>query len=128
MVRLGDWFTKTDLKDAYLTVPACAEHQKYLHFSWKRINYKFTTLAFGLSPAPWAFTKLLKPAVALLRSKGIRLVIYLNDILIMTPSEEVAIEAVSTVRSLLESLGFVINEQKSIFTTNQLMDFLRFFN
>ena len=61
-VRLGDWFTKIDLNDAYLTVPVCAKHQKFLHFSWKGINYKFTTLAFDLSPAPWAFAKLLQLA------------------------------------------------------------------
>jgi len=123
-VRAGDWFVKLDLQDAYLTVPIFKEHQQYLHFSWKMINYHFTCLPFGLSSAPWAFTKLMRPIVAYLRKAGIRLVIYLDDILIMAQSKLEAISAVETVRFTLESLGFIINESKSICDPTQTIEFL----
>ena len=32
MIRKGDYFAKLDLKDAYLTVPMCLEHRRYLQF------------------------------------------------------------------------------------------------
>ncbi len=52
-------------------------------------------MPFGLGPAPGVFTKLLKPIVSFLRQRGVRLVIYLNDILIIGHSKESAEEAVS---------------------------------
>ena len=70
-----------------MTVPIFKEHQKYLQFLCGAKKYQFRCLPFGLSSAPWAFTKLLKPVFAFLRNKGIRLIIYLDDILILSSSE-----------------------------------------
>jgi hypothetical protein len=83
LVREGDWFVKLDLKDAYLTVPVHCSQQKYLHFAWRGRIYQFTCMAFGLSPAPRIFTKLLRVVVAFLRKRGVRLVVYLDDFLIL---------------------------------------------
>lgn len=33
-IREGDWLTKLDLKDAYLTVPISEGHRKFLQFKW----------------------------------------------------------------------------------------------
>ena len=44
-----------------------------------------TCLPFGLSSVPRIFTKLLKPVVAYLRSKGVRCMIYIDDILLIEP-------------------------------------------
>lgn len=109
LIRPGDWMVKFDLKDAYLSVPVCLEHQPFLCFRWRDICYQFTCLAFGLSPAPRLFTKLLKPVIGALRRKGIRLVIYLDDIIFMNESREGVIADVSTAIDLLTSLGFLIN-------------------
>ena len=49
-------------------------------------SFQFTCLPFGLSSAPWIFTKILKPVTALLREHGVRLIIYIDDILIMSES------------------------------------------
>jgi len=40
-------------------------------------------LSFVLAPAPWVFTKVLKPVVGFLRSMGVRCVIYIDDLLLM---------------------------------------------
>ena len=53
-------------------------------------TYEFNCLPFGLSSAPWVFTKTLKPVAALLRELGVRMVIYIDDILIMAESMELA--------------------------------------
>ena len=43
-------------------------------------------LPFGLACAPWAFTKVMKAIVTLLRSWGTKIIIYIDDILIMEES------------------------------------------
>lgn len=108
-IRPLDFFVKIDLKDAYLTVPIFHEHKKILQIRWKGVVYQFTCLCFGLASAPWAFTKLLKPVVAFLRKRGIRLVIYLDDILILNESKKGAEEDFALVVSILEQCGFLVN-------------------
>ena len=83
LLRKGDFMVKIDLKDAYFTVPVWQNHQKFLRFLWKETMYEFACLPFGLASAPRVFTKLMKPVVGLLRQLGIRLIVYLDDILIM---------------------------------------------
>ncbi len=73
--------------------------------------YQYTCLPFGLSSAPWAFTKLLKPVVAYLRKRGIRLIIYLDDMLIIGSDRASLIQDFQFVKSLLESLGFLDGSQ-----------------
>jgi hypothetical protein len=86
LVEKRDYLVKIDLKDAYLTIPIWHKHQKYLRFLWKDNMWEFACLPFGLASAPRVFTKLLKPVVAVLRQMGLRIIIYLDDILIMSKS------------------------------------------
>ena len=87
LLRQGDWMVKVDLKDAYLTVPMHPDHQCYLRFSVGGIDYQFTCLPFGLACAPWAFTKIMKAVVTLLRSWGIKIIIYIDDFLLMSTQQ-----------------------------------------
>jgi len=79
-----------------------------------REQYEYTSLPFVLASAPRAFTKILKPVLATLRQRGIRVIAYLDDLLIIGKTKEEAEAAFSQVKSLLESLGFVINLEKSV--------------
>ena len=90
LLRQGDYLVKIDLKDAYLTVPIWKGHQKYLRFLWKETLLEFACLPFGLA-APRVFTKLMKPVVAMLRQRGVRLIIYLDNMLIMAESTSLAL-------------------------------------
>ena len=64
--------------------------------------------------------------VATLRSLGLRLIIYIDDILIMAPSPIVAREHTAGLIFLLENLGFIINYPKSLLTPTQEIQFLGF--
>ena len=61
VVKQGDWMTRLDLKDAYLTIPIHPKEQKFFQFVWRGRKYQFVSLPFGLSSAPRLFTKLLRP-------------------------------------------------------------------
>jgi hypothetical protein len=69
LVRKGDWLAKVDLKDAYFTVAVKESHHKYVLFRWKNRVFEFNCMAFGLSPAPRIFTKILKVVMAFLRQR-----------------------------------------------------------
>ena len=88
--------------------------------------YQFNCLLFGLSCAPCVFTKTLKPIAAQLRQLGVRLIIYIDDILIMAESETLVRDHVKGLIFLLENLGFVVNHPKSQVTPTQEIDFLGF--
>jgi hypothetical protein len=108
LIQKGDYFVKVDLKDAYLTVPLHPDCFSFLQFEWEGKFYQYLTLAFGLAPAPWAFTKMLKPIVAFLRERGVRLVIYFDNILITNASKEKLLKDFELVRSILESLVLLL--------------------
>ena len=126
LVQPGDWLGKVDLKDAYFVVPIWKGHRKYLRFLWKDTLLEFACLPFGLALAPRLFTKIMKPVVALLRRAGIRVIIYLDDLLFMYATQEGLREDMATARYLLENLGFVINLEKSVFVPTQKLEFLGF--
>ena len=83
LLRTGDFMATIDLKDAYFSIPIDIRDRKYLRFLWNYTLYEFTCLPFGYSLAPRTFTKILKPAQAVLRRKGIRSVCYIDDILVL---------------------------------------------
>ena len=89
-----------------LCSPISGEDRKYLRFRWVKKTFQFNYLPFGLSCAPWVFTKI---TVSVLRELGIRLIIYIDDILVMAKSETLLRDHVAGIIYLLENLGFVIN-------------------
>lgn len=88
LLRKGDYMTSIDLKDTYLSVPIHKSSQRFLRFIWGTKHYTFLGLPFGLSSAPRIFTKLLKPVAAFLRKQGYRIIIYLDDVLLLLASSK----------------------------------------
>ena len=126
LIQKGDFMCKLDLKDAYLSIPVCTEYQKYLKFRWEGQLWMFKTLPFGLSSAPFIFTKVMKPVVATLRRLGIRVILYLDDMLLMAGSRLATRTHLATALELLSSLGFIVNLEKSILSPTQEIQFLGF--
>ena len=94
-------------------IPIAQDDREFLKFQWKDRSHQFNCLPFGLSSAPWVFTKTTQPVVAALREVGVRLIIYIDDILAMVETESLLQYHITTVMYLLENLGFVINHLKS---------------
>ena len=73
--KAGDWMAKINLKDAYFMIPNAQEDRELLRFEWTGKAYQFKLLPFGLSLAPWVFTKTMRPVVAALWELGLYLII-----------------------------------------------------
>ena len=124
LLRPEDFMMKIDLKDAYDVLPIYPHHRKYLRFKFEGVTYEFQCLPFGLASAPRAFTKLLKPLVAVIRSKGIRIVIFLDDLLIMHQDKVQCQKIFSQITHLLSNLGFLIKQEKCSSCPTQQITFL----
>ena len=77
------WMTTFDLKSGYHHIDIHPVYQQYLGFSWRkdgeRIYYVFRVLPFSLATACYVFTKVLRPLVSRWRSKGVKMVLYIDD-------------------------------------------------
>ena len=97
----------------------------YLRFVVNKKVYQFTCLPFGLATSPRKFTKLLRPVAVLLRQRGVKLHVYLDDWLIRADTPEQAqLHAQTTIR-VLQFLGWIINFEKSDLTPSQEFQFIR---
>ena len=126
LLNPNEYMVKLDLKNAYLTVSVHPNSQKFLRFIWQGQAYQFLALPFGLNKAPRIFTKLLKPVVAFLRTRNIRILIYLDDILLIGSSVKILRDHTTLVIDLLQNLGFIINFEKSVLTPSPVLEFLGF--
>ena len=124
------WGTTTDLEDAYLKVPIAQDSQKYLAFTVfdHDINryriFIFQVMPFGLSSAPWTFTRIVKPIKKALHLQGIHLHTYLDDFLNTAPSSLLADQQISYIYQRLRSLGLAINSKKSSSVPSQTIEYL----
>ena len=126
LLRRGDFMCKIDLKDAYQTIPIAKKSRIYLRFLWRGRLYQFTCLPFGLRSSPRIFTKVLKPLLVYLRALGVRLLVYLDNILIMAATPELCLEHTQLTWQLLTDLGFLGNLKKSVLAPKQQAEYLGF--
>ena len=123
LIRPGVWMVIVDLKDAYFAIPVHREHRKFLRFRFKGKTFEFNCLPFGLSSSPWVFTKTLKPAAALFWELRVRLIIYMDDILVSGESLQQLQDHAGGLTYLLECLGFIINTKKCTLKPTQELEF-----
>ena len=77
----GWWTFSIDLKDAYFHVPVHPASRKFMRIFFQGKVYQFKALPFGLSPAPWLFTKVVSEVKAMVHGRGIQLHQFLDDCL-----------------------------------------------
>ncbi|KAE8636869.1 hypothetical protein XENTR_v10003178 [Xenopus tropicalis] len=117
----NEFLVTLDIKDAYLHVPIFPPHWKFLRFAFKNRHFQFTSLPFGLTSAPRIFTKIMAAA---LRSQGVSITPYLDDLLLKAPTLPAATAQLSRVLETLTKLGWKINTTKSRLIPAQRMPFL----
>ena len=126
VVQKDSFMAKVDLKDVYLTVPVATEFHCLLAFQSESKEFlQFQTLPFGLCTAPYVFSKITKPAVQFLRQTGIHFIIYLDDMLLVSPTEWSLVQDLLTILWLFSCL-FMVNTAKTTVVPSKELEFLGF--
>ncbi|XP_041427028.1 uncharacterized protein LOC121396278 [Xenopus laevis] len=68
-----------------IAAPIFCPHQRFLRFAFQNRHFQLTDLLLGLNSAPRVFTKIMSVATALIRTRGISITPYLDDLLIKAP-------------------------------------------
>ncbi len=87
-IRPRDRSAAVDLKDPYFHVSIFPRHRSVLRFAFEGRAYHYKVLPFGLSLSSCVFTKVAEAALVPLREHGVRILNYLDDWLILAPSQD----------------------------------------
>ena len=126
LLQKSMYMCSIDLNDAYFVVSVEKSYRKFLRFEFVNTLIEFTCLPSGLASAPFIFTKLIKPIIRNLRSQGILCINYLDDFFIFGSTAESCARDTALTTRMLESLGFVINNEKSSLQPSKQQKFLGF--
>ena len=110
IIETDDDLITVDLKNGFYHIGIQSEYKQYLGIKWKDNYYIWNVLPFGLSASPYFFHKILRPVVQYLRQKGLRIVFYVDDGILMSKIIECQKELLLRV---LTDLGWYVNMEKS---------------
>ena len=124
LISKNCFLASLDVMNAYHLFGVNKEDRKYLRFKFNKQLFEYNCIPFGLCKAPFVFTKLTKPILHLLRKAGFLSVVYLDDFLLIGNSFNECRNNLNKTIYILESLGFLINKDKSQLTPAQNCKFL----
>ena len=127
--KKGGFAFKFDMKSGYHHIDICPYHQTFLGFQWPfnsvhKRYFCFTVLPFGLSSAPYLFTKLFRPLISHWRANGFQIVLYLDDGVDCESDFTVARHVSDSVHRDLIQAGITPNTKKSLWQPVQALDWL----
>ena len=111
-------FTKLDLVRGYYQMPVAEESRHITAFSTGKRHYQFRNLSFGLANAPAAFQRAMN--VVLSGFPGDRVLVFLDDILIMGRTIEEHMQLVNEVLLKLEEVGVKVKLAKCEWFENEV--------
>ena len=120
---------KFDIHSAYHFIDIFPPHTEFLGFSWEdenglRFYGKFLVIPFGLSTAPYIFTKVTRPLIAKWRSEGKCILMYLDDGFGCKKGFEACKNEANEVKLDLIASGFIPKVEKCIWYPVQVTQFL----
>ena len=118
------WATSLDITDAYLSIPIDRSFQKFFCFLLDGVVYMFLRLPFGLTTAPWAFSRVMRPIKICLRLRGVQVTSFLDDFFIVAITKALCSLHTAWTEKLLIWLGFDVNYEKSSLIPLQSLEYL----
>jgi hypothetical protein len=115
-----------DLKSGYHHIDIFEPHWKYLGFQWKGQYYVFTQLPFGLAPACYMFTMVMRQITKSWRARGYRLVYYIDDFLFAYQSSAEFARVQTSVLADLAAAGLVVSKEKCQLRCSHVVKFFGF--
>lgn len=127
-IQKSGWMIKFDIHAAFHSVEIYPPHTNFLGFTWTfdntKVYFKFLVLPFGISSAPYVFTKLTRPLVKKWRGAGFQVLMYLDDGFCHNADNKLLYTQSNIIRHDLISSGFIPNEEKSVWVPVQNLIFL----
>eukprot|EP00770_Monocercomonoides_exilis_P014290 MONOS_14236.1-p1 / transcript=MONOS_14236.1 / gene=MONOS_14236 / organism=Monocercomonoides_exilis_PA203 / gene_product=reverse transcriptase / transcript_product=reverse transcriptase / location=Mono_scaffold00961:9-743(-) / protein_length=245 / sequence_SO=supercontig / SO=protein_coding / is_pseudo=false len=109
-----DWAVTIDLHQAYYLLPVSENLKPYLAFRFLGKDYVFKGMPFGFVDAPRIFTHVMRKVTKEIRRRWhVRLVAYLDDLLILHQDQMHLRRITEEIVQFLESLGLLVNKEKS---------------
>ena len=117
MFEKGTILYAFDIRGDYIHIDIFHRHRTYLGFAWREENgeesmYVYNSLCFGLATAGHIFSKVIRVMVAFWRSKGHKVITFLNDGLGGDHSYQSALESSNFVKDSIKRFGFLLEEEK----------------
>jgi hypothetical protein len=114
MSEKGDYSFSYDLTSGYYHVPLHLLSRRFIvGFQWKSVYCQYNCLPFGLSTAPWVFSKIIRELVMYWKGKGINILPYLDDLLFLIYGYEAGINLARIIEEDMRLAGLSINWDKS---------------
>lgn len=123
-LRKDDFVVSLDLLDTYFHLRIDPNFRRFFRFKFWGKFFQFRAMLFGLCSTPHVFTMLTRAITRFCRSRGIRIIFYLDDTIIMACSRALALQHRDFVMSLLGDLGFLNNLAKSDLAPSRSFCFL----
>ncbi|KAH7828599.1 putative Reverse transcriptase (RNA-dependent DNA polymerase) [Monocercomonoides exilis] len=112
-IQNGDYAITLDLAQAYCLIPVSPDFKPYLSFTFEGTDYSFVGMPFGFMDAPRIFTKIMRKETRAIKEKwNVRVIAYLDDMIILQRNREYLEIIKSEVLLLLESLGLMVHKDK----------------
>jgi hypothetical protein len=111
----GDYMFTWDAKDGYWHVDLHEDMWQYMCFEWEGEILFFAVMPFGLAPACWVFTKMMRVSVNHMRLMGLKVLAYIDDGLGAAQPLARAKRLRDLAVRTLQDCGWMINWAKSDF-------------
>jgi hypothetical protein len=113
MAEKEDFSLSYDLTSGYYHAALHPESRRFVGFKWKGIYFQYKCLPFGLSAAPWVFSKFIRELVMFWRSKEINILLYLDYFLFLIMGFDAGYLLAKIVKEGMRREGLTINRDKS---------------
>ena len=114
------FIAKIDLRHAYRSVPVHPSNYKALGLKWlfssaSSFTYMVDTrLPFGSRSAPGIFHRITQSVRRMMENRGYTVIVYLDDFLVIAPTQAECLLAYNTLCALLVNLGFSLSKNKLV--------------
>ncbi len=115
-----------DISSAFHHVALASEIKKFLGISMDRQYYVFDRLPFGFATSPYGWNVIISEAISIIRSTGVTLSFYADDIIVFGSTLAQAKRARAVVVASLHNLGIVVNLKKGTPIPDTKVQFIGF--
>lgn len=123
LIKPNDQMITLDIKSGFHHIPIAEQDRDKLGISFKGRFYRWRVAPFGLAISPLAFCKTVRPVVQHLRAQGLRVVAYVDDLLLMAQPDQMN-EHKATLLQTLRDLGWILNLEKCSLTPDTTKEYI----